>query len=168
MFYTGIGSRSTPVDVLTQMTRIASNLELSGFILRSGGADGADSAFEAGVKDPQHKKIFLPWREFNGNKSLDYGVNHDALTMARHYHPAWHRCSPAAQKFHARNCYQVLGRDLNTPSKFVMCWTPGARITGGTGQALRIAMDFNIPIINMAADEWEKIFDKRIEEWRAE
>ena len=45
MYYTGIGARTTPNDVLKDMTNIASNLEQSGFILRSGGANGADSAF---------------------------------------------------------------------------------------------------------------------------
>lgn len=159
-YYTGIGSRQTPPDILKIMTRIAENLELSGLILRSGGADGADSAFEAGVSEEDHKEIYLPWKGFNGSKSSRYGVTQDALIMARHYHPAWHRCSNTARKFHARNCYQILGRDLHTPSKFVLCWTPNGQPVGGTGQALRIASDLDIPIINMGAEDWMDWYDE--------
>ena len=158
--YTGIGSRQTPPDVLRQMTRIAANLDLSGYLLRSGGAAGADSAFEAGVSEQDHMEIYLPWKGFNDNKSSHYGVSQAALDMAALYHPAWNRCGSAARKFHARNCYQMLGESLKGPSDFVLCWTPGGAVTGGTGQALRIALDRQIPIFNLADDNWDVGFDK--------
>lgn len=49
--YTGIGSRETPPDILELMTKIARFMFKQGFTLRSGGADGADSAFEAGAEN---------------------------------------------------------------------------------------------------------------------
>jgi hypothetical protein len=49
----------------------------------------------------------------------------------------------------ARNCQQVLGQNLNLPVDFVVCWTKDGGKTGGTGQALRIADDLNIPIYNL-------------------
>ena len=49
----------------------------------------------------------------------------------------------------ARNCYQVLGKDLETPSEFIICWTKDGQATGGTGQALRIAKKNNIPVFNL-------------------
>lgn len=163
--YTGIGSRQTPADILADMTRVASNLELTGFTLRSGGAAGADSAFEAGVEHYQHKEIYLPWRGFNNNASGLYGVSEPALAMAEKYHPAWHRCSPAARKFHARNCYQVLGQSLNDPSDFVLCWTPNGQVEGGTGQALRIAQHHGIPIFNMQQPGWDNSFHGWLQWW---
>lgn len=45
MFYTGIGSRQTPPEILKMMTKIATQLESKGWVLRSGGAEGADEAF---------------------------------------------------------------------------------------------------------------------------
>jgi hypothetical protein len=159
MIYTGIGARQTPSTALADMQNLATNLELCGFILRSGGADGADSAFEAGVSEEDHKEIYLPWKGFNGSQSSRYHISDEAYDMAEHYHPAWNRCSQAARKFHARNCYQILGDDLGTPTDFVMCWTPNGKVTGGTGQALRIAIDRDIPIINMGVDNWADIFD---------
>ena len=45
--YTGIGSRETPGLILALMGRISARMDRLGFTLRSGGADGADAAFEA-------------------------------------------------------------------------------------------------------------------------
>jgi len=168
MYYTGIGARMTPAPVLKQMTTLASNLELSGFILRSGGANGADSAFEAGVSDPHNAKIYLPWKNFNNNPSALHDISVEAYEMAKHYHPNWYACSQAATKFHARNCYQVLGTDLKTPSQFILCWTPNAAVTGGTGQALRIALDHSIPIFNMADEHWNDQFDTWMTEYQTQ
>ena len=152
MYYAGIGARATPIEVLAIMTNFATNMELSGFILRSGGADGADSAFEAGVVNNQNKEIYLPWKSFNNNNSPLHGVSKAALEMAAKYHPNWKACSIGARKFHARNCYQMLGYNLKTPVEFVACWTPKGKITGGTGQALRIAEDHGIYIDNFALE----------------
>jgi hypothetical protein len=163
--YTGIGARNTPPDVLDDMQRIASNLELTGFTLRSGGAAGADSAFENGVEFDEHMEIYLPWYQFNHNKSDLHIITEDALAMAEEHHPAWHRCSPAAKKFHARNCYQILGATLDYPSDFVLCWTPNGQIEGGTGQALRIAQHHAVPVFNMQHDRWYERFHDWMKWW---
>lgn len=149
-FYAGIGSRETPPQVLTCMTKIAHRLHLRGYVLRSGGAGGADLAFESGAGDA--KEIYLPWRNFNGNPSPRYTPSAAAMQMAGDFHPAWERCSPGARKLHARNCHQMLGADLNTPVAFVVCWTPGGHGSGGTGQALRIARAYNIPVFDLGGD----------------
>ena len=147
-YYAGIGARRTPERILGLFSGLALYLYYQGYTLRSGGADGADSAFEAGLLGVGPQDIFLPWKGFNNNQSQLYGVESKALTMAEHYHPAWNACTPVARKFHARNCYQVLGKDLETPADFILCWTPKGETVGGTGQALRIAEDLNIPVIN--------------------
>lgn len=155
--YAGIGSRKTPPETLEDMTRIARELEYQGFTLRSGGAAGADSAFEAGVDRDIHKEIYLPWPGFNGRYSRFDMVSDEAKRMASEYHPAWDRCSPAARKFHGRNMYQILGHELNQPCDFVLCWTPNGEPVGGTGQALRVAQHYGIPIFNMFQKNWERV-----------
>jgi hypothetical protein len=157
-YYAGIGSRSTPGHICNAMTRMAAELEHNGYTLRSGGALGADAAFEMGVTNPDHMDIFLPWRRFNGNNSPLHEIHEEAHIMAEKFHPAWNRCSKWARMFHARNCYQVLGKSLSMPADFVLCWTPDGAVTGGTGQALRIAQHYNIPIINMFQSNWENNF----------
>jgi len=158
-FYTGIGSRETPERMLEQMRAIAAALAQAGFTLRSGGADGADMAFEQGARsvDGARMQIYLPWQGFNGNPSPLYTVEQRALDVARRVHPAWHRLSPAARKLHGRNCYQVLGLSFDVPSQFLVCWTSdgceSARTrsakTGGTGTAIELAESHGVPVFNL-------------------
>jgi len=156
MTYAGIGSRETPPDILRKMQAAAHRLEARGYTLRSGGADGADSAFEAGCFQSE---IYLPWQGFRGKQSRFHGVCEEATAIARHLHPAFdHLKNQAAQKLMARNSYQILGHDLRTPCDFVLCWTKGGeehehqrtRATGGTGQAIALASRWEIPVFNMA------------------
>lgn len=169
--YAGIGSRETPQEILDQMERLASCLESEGFTLYSGGADGADKAFERGVDmHDDNKKIFLPWKRFNSSFSPYHEPSPKAFKIAEQYHPAWERLSQPAKYLMARNSHQVLGEDLESPVAFVVCWTKNGGVTGGTGQAMRIAIDNNIPIFNLYHDDaLEKIFklvDNQIENLR--
>lgn len=148
--YAGIGSRKTPSAILHMMSNFATHLERRGWTMRSGGANGADSAFEAGIQiSNQNKEIYLPWGKFNGNSSPLTKPSEQAMIIAEQFHPAWDKCSDGAKLLHARNVHQMLGRYLATPSLFVICWTPDGNISGGTGQALRMANSFNIPVFNM-------------------
>ena len=152
-YYTGIGSRKCPESFKDGMARIASFLEDSGYILRSGAAVGADSYFESGVKNPANKEIYIPWKNFNGSDSTRDLLPYKAVEIAMKFHPAWGRLTNNAKKLMARNTMQVLGEDCNTPSSFVLCWTPNGKEIGGTSQALRIAKHYNIPIINWGTVE---------------
>jgi hypothetical protein len=146
-FYAGIGSRKTPPEVLRAMTSIARTLDAAGYILRSGAAEGADSAFEAGA-DPKRKEIWLPWHGFNMHTS-PLLPSPEAFVLAAEVHPAWTRLSRGARALHARNGCQILGADLRTPVDFVVCWTPEGDGSGGTGQALRLAVRNGIPIFDL-------------------
>ena len=148
MYYTGIGSRETPCTIAAKMSELAYALARRGYTLRSGGAQGADTAFEEGCDIASGKKeIYLPWSRFNGSESMYTAPKDEAFVIAAKYHPAWERCSNAAKKLHARNVHQVLGWDLDSPSMFVVCWTPTNK--GGTLQATRIATAYGIPVYNM-------------------
>lgn len=158
MIYAGIGSRSTPPEVLAQMVAIGKVAAIDGWLLRSGHADGADQAFEEGC-DYAHgeKEIWLPWRGFNGSDSqfvlstmTDDEQRLRAHAIAADIHPAWNRCSVAARRLHARNVLQILGGDFNTPVDRVICWTPAGAVVGGTATALRLAQQHNIEIVNLA------------------
>ena len=147
--YAGIGSRGCPADICSLMTDIARFLCNQGIVLRSGGANGADSAFEAGVDKEEMKEIYLPWPAFNNNRSQRWGVNARASLLAEEHHPAWRALGFAAKKLIARNGFQVLGESLEDPVKFIVCWTKDGRATGGTGQAIRIAKSKDIPVFNL-------------------
>ena len=85
---------------------------------------GAQGADSFFEEFARKKEIYLPWMGFNG-----------------------------AKKLMARNCHQVLGLDLKTPVDFIVCWTKDGTINGGTGQALRIAEAYNIPVYNLFFEE---------------
>jgi hypothetical protein len=171
--YTGIGSRQTPEDILISIEEIARELALRGNRLRSGGAPGADQAFEKGARSVNEEyEIFLPWPGFqeitrskyypyDGLRPTDYKYpTEEAFTMAKMFHPAWNRLNEWGKKFHARNVHQVLGYDLKTPSDLVICWTEGGALKGGTAQAMRIASHYNIPIINLALIDGEEVYEE--------
>lgn len=155
MFYAGIGSRNTPVSICHAITRLAQALAKYS-ILRSGGADGADSAFENGCDLANGKKeIYLPWKNFNDNKSELYNITKNAQLLAEQLHPAWNRCSYGAKKLHARNCYQILGYTLDYSSSFVICWTKDGKEIGGTATALKLANHYSIPIFNFGSKTYD-------------
>ena len=157
-YYAGIGSRATPHDILDEMRLLANALANTGFILRSGHADGADMAFENAARDAGSKmEIFLPWDGFNGAYADTYkgfyALNDPrAYEIARHVHPAWERCSRGAKALHARNVHQIHGIDLQTDVEFVVCWTKDGKDVGGTRTAIMLARDANIPVYNLAIE----------------
>lgn len=163
--YTGIGSRKSPKLVLTKMTAIARILQ-DHLIMRSGHAPGADMAFELGVTNG-NKEIYIPWKGFAGSDSLLYTQMEEAHYIASQYHPNWKNLKESVKKLMARSTMQILGKQLNDPSKFVLCWTPDAcmsaktrtRKTGGTGLAISLASNLNIPIINMKYMLWEDMLE---------
>ena len=151
IYYAGIGSRETPMEVQIFFTNVAKRFAQQGFILRSGGAVGADIAFERGCDEVNgEKEIFLPWAGLNDSDSKLILCNEEAFSIAEQFHARWHSLSPKAKKLQARNTHQVLGWDLKTPTDFIICWTKykDGNPIGGTVQAIRIAEAHHIPIFN--------------------
>jgi hypothetical protein len=134
-------------------------LGIEGYTLRSGYAKGADQAFERGSDRVNGKKeIFLPWKGFEGHASELFHIPEEAYKLGGEiYGSRWDSLKPSYRKFLARDILQVVGMDMNTPSDFVMCWTPDGcetkadrkRETGGTGQAIALASELGIPVFNM-------------------
>lgn len=141
MKYAGIGSRETPHEVLGQIEYIAQNLAEEGHTLRSGGAKGADLAFEEGCGDGK-SEIF---------RAED--CTPEAMELSAKFHPNWDACKQYARKLHGRNALIILGRDLNDPVDIVICWTKDGKLQGGTAQALRIAAAYDIPVYNLGAPD---------------
>lgn len=172
--YAGIGSRNTPGEIARLMRKIGALSAVKGFHLRSGGADGADTAFEDGVNaillafeelrgfsgEQALQRIYLPWEGFNGRHST-MGATHLAHPMTKdlvyQYHPAGDRLKKGPMALMRRNCHQVLGDHLTEPASYIICWTPDgvsegqvtSQKTGGTGMAIRIASAYGVPVFNL-------------------
>lgn len=153
--YAGIGSRETPIIIKSQMSRCSAKLEKLGYCLYSGGAEGADTAFASGIVN---RVVYLPWVGFGLTEGM-VCASDEAMELASYYHPNWDGLSQGGKKLMARNCHQILGEFLDSPVDFVLCWTPdGAETkttskTGGTGQAIRIAIDNKISVFNLKNED---------------
>lgn len=146
MRYAGIGARATPPDVLEEMKKIALHLQPT-YTLRSGGAKGADSAFESGAG--YNKEIFIPWSGFNGSDAPFVKPSGKVTAVARKHHPYWEKLSYSTRRLMERNVMIILGEDLKTRVDFVVCWTPDGMDSGGTGHAIRVAEAYRIPVYNL-------------------
>lgn len=138
-YYSGIGARITPEHIKVFMNLVSHKLYEDNYILRSGGAKGADKAFEIGI---DKKEIFRP--EHCPQYCIDY---------ASKFHPHWDKCNKYVKKLHGRNAQIILGKYLDEPSKFVICWTVDGKIEGGTGLAIRIAQENKIPVFNLSDEK---------------
>lgn len=151
------------------MSALGVDLALKGWTLRTGGAPGADQAFQHGAAYANGSiELYLPWASFeyeNLPAPTEAQTTYDkpradALELAEPLHPAWARLKPAVRNLMARNCHQVLGPSLDLLVDAVICWTPDGSLdgrgpdTGGTGMALRVARAYGSPlVINLARPE---------------
>lgn len=161
MTYAGIGSRETPKEVMDQMTELAKELESRGYTLRSGGAQGADTAFEKGVTS---KKEIFPGAQKSGEREMkiarEIHPNPNALDNSKNPAFVWNLM--------ARNTNQVFGKNLDTPVDFVIAYTQDGLTdytkrsikSGGTGQAIDMASRKGIPVINLANSNWRQELDR--------
>lgn len=164
-YYTGVGSRDIPEESYNLLQEVSKRLGSMGWVLRSGGAVGADTAFETGVGKSGKAEIYLPWARFNDRGvgtfhdgceyinpvDLCHGDWLEAHKKVSEVHPAWNRLKNSVRTLHTRNVFQVMGRDLKTPSKFLICYAPiqGDSVKGGTATAYNLAKSLDIPCFNI-------------------
>jgi hypothetical protein len=154
--YAGIGARVIDPDTTIEFIKIGRQLAQMNFALRSGGTEGSDLAFEQGAKDSNGEmEIFLPWTEFNHNKSsliLPQIIPDAIVEIASTLYPRWYSANNAAQRLHARNVQQILGKNLDEESAFVVCYTDRSYTDpsafGGTMFGIKLAERYNIPVYN--------------------
>ena len=162
MIYAGIGSREAPSTVLDRAFIIGQHMARHGHLLRSGKANGCDTAFESGCDSVRgNKQIFIPWDRFNrarisqGYIEVNKNLWRDLTQLVKAHHPNYRNLTTHARLLMMRNCHQILGYDLQSPSDLVLFYAPRmSRVnnvvidcTGGTGFAVRLAYKFNIPCL---------------------
>ncbi len=178
-YYAGIGSRETPTNVMNLMRKIGADMAEKGYCLRSGGARGADKAFEDGCDIVQGaKQIIIPYETFNGYEHDGQSVIAGKSIMA-YYEKAWGIASTLVSNFeeqkeftqeaHTRNVMQVLGRRLDKPVDMVICYCimKNGKPTGGTRTAYKLAKRKGIEVWNLYEpkdyDAWAAKFERKRE-----
>jgi hypothetical protein len=142
MIFAGIGARETPGKVLHRMKRLSTCFGLQGYTLRSGGAAGADTAFE---------DAYLYHPDWPREIFREVDATSESLEMAAMFLPNFENIPDGIKGLFARNCQIIMGRDLKSPVSMVIAWTPGGEDVGGAGHAIRVAKHHNIPVINLGS-----------------
>ena len=172
--YAGVGSRRTPPNILDAMADIAQTLGDASAALSTGGANGADKAFETGaLRTDAPITVHTPWPGYNGYRpgrdpETDIDVVHPKSTdtiggasyadIAREHHPYWSRCTRGVRALFVRNVSILAGAlddDGGTlPIRAVIAYTPNGlpvgREAGGAGHTLRTAAALGIPFVNLS------------------
>lgn len=185
-----VGSRGITANQSFFAIKLSMVLALTGYTQFSGAANGIDTSSEFGAKlahDLLIKKlslqktgysdvmrIYLPWNGFGGRRvNLNDGYlvpsHPNAKAIAQAHYSAWEYSHDSVKNLMTRNVHQVLNDDLNSPVKFVACYTSDGvndgtqttNKTGGTGQAIRIGTAYGVPIFNIGNDK-DKL---RLEKW---
>ncbi len=188
-YYTAVGSRKTPAEFVPAMANLSRRLRELGWIFRSGKADGADAIFQTGVQTVMMAdtegifgEVYKPWNKFNTGPNAmqpyvtesgyklwgwwdivisDKSIIAEAQDRVSALHPAWDKLSAGAKALHTRNVFQVLGKDLCTPSEFLVCYAPVDKYgipKGGTRTSFILAKENGIPCFNFATENKEDIY----------
>lgn len=163
--YAGIGSRTITPRETAIIKKVAFELSKKDFILFSGNAVGSDIAFQIGSQGKC--VLFLPKQNYNNhqynvNNSLDhYDLGDSELgKKAISLHPNKNSLGKYDIQYMCRNYHQVAGYAKYPPASLVICCATYTivenkmQVSGGTGQAVRIANSKNIPIINIRDPDW--------------
>ena len=171
-YYTGIGSRDVTEEEFNTMSHLARTFANCDWTLRSGGAQGADSAFELGCAEENgHAEIYIPWKgfgkKFENNNCKRYIPSYEKFNVAKDYLieegiiPWFERMKQGAQKLHGRNYYQCKGLCVDS-SIMVYCADDEKNGVpkGGTRTAILLAISLDIPTYNIRVKEqYDKIHE---------
>lgn len=153
LIYAGIGSLRIPDAQIKRLKEVARLLAEGGCILRSGASSGVEAAFIDGASacEDVRVEVFLPWKGFNGSDSLNCWPSAGARLIAQMAHPAPDLLKQSHLKLHARCVHEMLGKNLNSPAHFVLCWSPNGEPCREVKLALDIAKRCGIVVINLGA-----------------
>jgi hypothetical protein len=167
--YAGLGARETPPAMLAEIEALASGLARGGWTLRTGLSPGADQAFCRGaLAGGGELELYLPCPGFEpdarlacegGGARVWERPSAAAFALAARLHPRWEELDEGERRLRARDGHEILGAGLSAPVDVVICWTPDGSLdgrsplAGGTGQALRLAHDGGISVLNLARSE---------------
>jgi hypothetical protein len=162
--YAGAGSKDAPEDVQKVMQETGKRFHEKGWVLRSGGEGDPEKGFMMMYSRLTKTRIFLPFDGYNSWVDTDrdcgctaVGENMAARELAR-AGPGFDDLDATFTLKRTRDVCRVLGKDLRSPARRVICWTPdGAEtasdcgpITDSSYMVIRLATRFDIPVDNLS------------------
>ena len=160
--YSGIGTRETTPKEEERILKISEKLSKS-FVLYSGNASGSDRKFQEGCNG--NCVLFLPWASFDSDKYdftkaldvFDLGKSPEGMASVEKFHPNGKNMKYTHKLLMSRNYHQIMGYKQYPRVSFVVCCASEddeGNVLGGTGQAVRIAKNIGIPVINIRVPGW--------------
>lgn len=173
----GVGSRGTPANILDVMFQAGRALCDVGYLMMSGEADGADFTFHEGARSsPRYPEVgfaaFIPWNGMRVDHSggrvfedwtrgiYDASKFHNypqAEALALQARGSFEGLGRGGIGLHSRNPYQVLSPSLCNPVARLICWAEpvgkAGKVKGGTNTAVQVALQHNVPVVNLYYDE---------------
>lgn len=151
MYIAIVGTRKPDRKMIHLAEHAAEVALASGFQLVTGGATGIDEvAMRVGHKACH---VVLPWPSYNRHLLERYGIEKVTVYNPRihfswkasvwKYHPAAHRLDPPSMALHARN-YGIV---CEAAGIVALPKINSRGDYGGTGQAIRIAKNQDIPLL---------------------
>lgn len=122
------------------------------------------------------KEAYLPWKKMApdlASKALTF-ARRKAYEAASYYSPKFNTFPPAIRCIRSMAIHSLLGKDVNNPSNFLLCWSEcGTEVMtrdtdfkklGNNGNFLTPCKDLNIPVYNIAKEESLKSLIEYIKE----
>lgn len=155
--YAAISNDNAPPHVVEQFKKIVLDMEARGYTMRTSGNKGVEEIIESLVSS---KEVHVAWKGFNQRETQFTRVDKAAIELVGTLHPAFNDLKDSVKTIIARYAHVILGKDLKSPVRCVVCWTEdGAESakektakTGYCGTPIQIASNARVPIFNLKND----------------
>lgn len=155
--YAAISNENAPANVIEQFKSIAIDMENRGYTMRTSGNKGVEEIIEVVA---QNKEIYIPWKKFNDRESQYCKVDKSAIDLVGTLHPSFQDLKDSVKAIIGRYAHVILGKDLKSPVRCVVCWTEDGvesakdktAKTGYCGTPIQIASNARIPVFNLKND----------------
>lgn len=159
-----LSNQDAPDEIKSVCEKLARVLVENGYTIRTSGGKGGEEAFEKGAGDKV--EVYIPWKGFDQKQSQFCKTKDEAKDVVRQFSPSFESLSKGVQTIIASKAHVILGKDLNSPIRFLVVWSlDGAETkkectakTGFVSTPIKIAESIQIPVFNLKrSDALERI-----------
>lgn len=156
-YYTGTGDSELTEEAVYKIMDYAARLSSLGYILRTGGEDGADKVFAMASCNTE---TILPWAGFNGEDGVVYKKTVGSIKSIIYTGKKPAYLGQGLLKRIERVYSEISGVENEPSSEFLVCWTEMPKgVTCGV-QAVKVARSLSIPVYNLNDPDDEARLDE--------
>lgn len=166
--YAGIGSKKAGPVICSKAQRLGYYLANREWTLYSSHSPNFEVNLELGADASSlgETLIFLPHSGYNGALSNFSEPLPFSYAIAQELYSEWDSLNFKNKTIISNVCHQILGRNLESPVSFVLCWTEDGSSTfhdipsdsGPVYFGIKLASMVGIPVFNLGSDTWRDRF----------